>query len=135
MRLKGKVAIITGGAAGIGKATAQVFAREGAKVVICDVSEELGTALVKELGSDAQFNKVDVCNRADVQKWVESVVAKYGKVDILVNNAGITRDAQFIKMKDGELVKEMSEEAFDLVVSVNLKGVFNCTQAVSPFMV
>ncbi len=135
MRLKGKVAVITGGAAGIGKATAQVFAREGAKVVICDVSEELGNALVKELGPDAQFNKVDVCNRKDVQQWIEGVVAKYGSVDILVNNAGITRDAQFIKMKDGELVKEMSEEAFDLVVSVNLKGVFNCTQAVSPFMV
>jgi len=134
MRLSGKVAMITGGAAGIGKATAQVFAREGAKVVICDVSEELGTALVKELGPDAQFNKVDVCNRAEVQQWVEGVVAKYGKVDILINNAGITRDAQFIKMKDGELVKQMSEEAFDSVISVNLKGVFNCSQAVAPFM-
>ncbi len=135
MRLNGKVAVITGGAAGIGKATAQVFAREGAKVIICDVSEELGSALVKELGPNAQFDKVDVCSRSDVQKWVEGIIAKYGKIDILVNNAGITRDAQFIKMKDGELVKEMSEEAFDLVVSVNLKGVFNCTQAVSPFMV
>ncbi len=135
MRLSGKVAMITGGAAGIGKATAQVFAREGAKVVICDVSEELGSALVKELGPDAQFNKVDVCNRAEVQQWVDGVVAKYGKVDILVNNAGITRDAQFIKMKDGELVKQMSEEAFDSVISVNLKGVFNCSQAVAPYMV
>jgi len=135
MRLSGKVAMITGGAAGIGKATAQVFAREGAKVVICDVSEEMGTALVKELGPDAQFNKVDVCNRAEVQQWVEGVVAKYGKIDILINNAGITRDAQFIKMKDGELVKQMSEEAFDSVISVNLKGVFNCSQAVAPFMV
>jgi 3-oxoacyl-[acyl-carrier protein] reductase len=76
-----------------------------------------------------------VCNRAEVQQWVEGVVAKYGKVDILINNAGITRDAQFIKMKDGELVKQMSEEAFDRVISVNLKGVFNCTQAVAPFMV
>ena len=135
MRLYGKVAIITGGAAGIGKATAQVFAREGATVVICDVSEDLGSVLVKELGSDAQFNKVDVCNRAEVQQWVEGVVAKFGRVDILVNNAGITRDAQFIKMKDGELVKQMSEEAFDSVISVNLKGVFNCSQAVAPFMV
>ena len=135
MRLKGKVALITGGAAGIGKTTAQVFAREGAKVVICDVSEELGGALVKTLGPDAQFNKVDVCNRAEVQQWVEGVVVKYGKVDILVNNAGITRDSQFIKIKDGELVKQMSEEAFDMVISVNLKGVFNCSQAVAPFMV
>jgi len=127
--------LITGGAAGIGKATAQVFAREGAKVIICDVSEELGNSLVETLGPDAQFNKVDVTNRADVQQWVEGVVARYGRVDILVNNAGITRDAQFIKMKDGELVKQMSEEAFDSVLSVNLKGVFNCTQAVAPFMV
>ncbi|HNZ01308.1 MAG TPA: beta-ketoacyl-ACP reductase [Anaerolineaceae bacterium] len=135
MRLSEKVALITGGAAGIGKATAQVFAREGAKVIICDVSEELGNSLVETLGPDAQFNKVDVTNRADVQQWVEGVVARYGRVDILVNNAGITRDAQFIKMKDGELVKQMSEEAFDSVLSVNLKGVFNCTQAVAPFMV
>ncbi|HCS40051.1 MAG TPA: 3-oxoacyl-ACP reductase [Anaerolineaceae bacterium] len=135
MRLSGKVAMITGGAAGIGKATAQVFAREGAKVVICDVSEEMGSALVKELGANAQFNKVDVCNRAEVQQWVDDVVAKFGKVDILVNNAGITRDAQFIKMKDGVLVKQMSEEAFDSVISVNLKGVFNCSQAVAPYMV
>ena len=135
MRLSGKVAMITGGAAGIGKATAQVFAREGAKVVICDVSEELGSALVKELGNEAQFNKVDVCNRAEVQGWVDGVIARFGRVDILVNNAGITRDAQFIKMKDGELVKQMSEEAFDTVISVNLKGVFNCSQAVAPYMV
>jgi 3-oxoacyl-[acyl-carrier protein] reductase len=135
MRLNGKVAIITGGAAGIGKATAQVFAREGAKVVICDVSEELGKAVAESLGTESQFNKVDVCNRKEVQEWVEGVIAKYGRIDILVNNAGITRDAQFIKMKDGELVKQMSEEAFDGVISVNLKGVFNCTQAVTPFMV
>lgn len=135
MRLNGKVAMITGGAAGIGKATAQVFAREGAKVAICDVSEALGEELVKTLGPDAQFSKVDVTNRADVQAWAEQVVARYGKVDILVNNAGITRDGQFIKMKDGELVKQMGEDAFDMVISVNLKGVFNCAQAVSPFMV
>jgi len=135
MRLNGKVAMITGGAAGIGKATAQVFAREGAKVVICDVSEALGQEVVKTLGPDAQFNKVDVTNRAEVQQWAEQVAARFGRIDILVNNAGITRDGQFIKMKDGELVKQMSEEAFDLVVSVNLKGVFNCTQAVAPFMI
>ncbi len=135
MRLSGKVALITGGAAGIGKATAEVFAKEGAKVVICDVSEELGNQVVSTLGSGALFYKVDVTNRAEVQAWVEDVVQKFGHVDILVNNAGITRDAQFIKVKDGELVKQMGEDAFDSVVSVNLKGVFNCAQAVSPFMV
>ena len=135
MRLEGKVALITGGAAGIGKATAQIFAREGATVVICDVSEDLGNALVKTLGTNACFYQVDVTNREEVQKWVDDVAAKYGHIDILVNNAGITRDAQFVKMKDGELAKQMSEEAFDLVVSVNLKGVFNCSQAVTPYMI
>lgn len=135
MRLQGKVALITGGAAGIGKATAEVFAREGAKVIICDVAEELGKETVKNLGLDAQFNKVDVTSRAEVQQWVEDIVTKYGHVDILINNAGITRDAQFVKVKDGELVKQMSEKDFDLVVSVNLKGVFNCGQAVAPFMI
>lgn len=135
MRLEGKVAIITGGAAGIGKATAEVFAREGAKVIICDVSEEIGNSVAQALGENVSFKKVDVTNRVTVQEFVESVIAEYGKVDILVNNAGITRDSQFIKMKDGELVKQMSEEAFDMVISVNLKGVFNCTQAVAPFMV
>jgi 3-oxoacyl-[acyl-carrier protein] reductase len=135
MRLKGKVALITGGAAGIGKATALLFAREGAIVAICDVSEELGNALLSSLGPDAMFSKVDVSNRAEAQQWVDSVAAKYGHVDILVNNAGITRDAQFVKVKDGELVKQMSEEAFDMVVSVNLKGVFNCAQAVAPYMI
>jgi len=135
MRLKGKVAMITGGAAGIGKATAQVFAREGAIVAICDVSEVLGNEVAATLGADAQFTRVDVTNRTEVQQWAEDVYARFGHIDILVNNAGITRDGQFIKMKDGELVKQMSEEAFDSVVAVNLKGVFNCTQAVSPFMV
>jgi 3-oxoacyl-[acyl-carrier protein] reductase len=135
MRLKGKVAIITGGAAGIGKATAQVFAREGAIVVICDVSEELGGETAAALGPDARFDKVDVSNRQEVQQWIEAVVAQYGHIDILINNAGITRDAQFIKMKNGELVKQMSEDAFDAVISVNLKGVYNVAQAVAPFMV
>ncbi|MBA4420930.1 MAG: 3-oxoacyl-ACP reductase [Anaerolinea sp.] len=135
MRLKGKIAVITGGAAGIGKATAEVFAREGAKVIIGDVCEELGNQVANALSPQAQFNKVDVTNRAEVQQWIEGVVAKYGRVDILINNAGITRDAQFVKVKDGELVKEMSEKDFDLVISVNLKGVFNCGQAVAPFMI
>jgi 3-oxoacyl-[acyl-carrier protein] reductase len=66
---------------------------------------------------------------------VDAVVAKYGKVDVIVNNAGILRDGQLVKVKEGELVKQMSEADFDLVISVNLKGVFNCTQAVSPYMI
>lgn len=127
--------MITESAAGMGKATAQVFAREGATFDICDVSEEMGSALVKELGSNAHFNKVDVCNRAEVQQWEDGVVAKFGKIDILVNNVGITRDAQFIKMKDCELVKQMSEEVFDSVISVNLKGCVQLLSAVEPYMV
>lgn len=135
MRLKDKVTLITGGAAGIGKATALRFAEEGAKVVVCDINEEAGAALLPDLEPAARFDKVNVADRKEVQAWVESVVAQYGRVDVLVNNAGITRDALFVKMKDGELVKQMEESTFDLVMLVNLKGVFNCTQAVAPFMI
>lgn len=135
MRLKDKVCVVTGGAAGIGKATAQKFAAEGAKVVICDVNEEAGNLFVQELGKGSSFYNVNVTDRLEVQTWIDDVVRKYGRVDVLVNNAGITRDGQFVKVKDGELVKQMSEEAFDLVIDVNLKGVFNCTQAVVPTMI
>jgi 3-oxoacyl-[acyl-carrier protein] reductase len=133
--MKDKVVLITGGAAGIGKATAQRFAEEGAVVVICDVSKEAGEETAKELGSNGTFYPVNVTNRKQVQEWVDEVVAKHGRVDILINNAGVLRDGQLIKFKDGELVGQMSEEDYDLVISVNLKGVFNCTQAVAPVMV
>lgn len=135
MRLKDKVCLITGGAAGIGKATAQRFAEEGAIVVICDVNREAGEALVNELGEPACFYAVNVADRAEVQNWVEDVVRRFGRVDVLINNAGITRDALFVKVKDGELVKQMEESAFDQVIDINLKGVFNCAQAVTPFMI
>ncbi len=135
MRLKDKVTLITGGASGIGKAAAETFAREGAKVVICDVNEEAGRTLVAALGSDAAFYKVNVADRQAVQAWVDDVIARYGRVDVLINNAGITRDGLFVKVKDGELVKQMEEAAFDLVVDINLKGVFNCAQAVAPYMI
>jgi 3-oxoacyl-[acyl-carrier protein] reductase len=135
MRLKDKVALITGGAAGIGKATAQRFIEEGAKVVICDVNQEAGEAAIQELGPGAAFFQVDVTDRQAVQAWVDEVMAEYGRVDILVNNAGIVRDNQLVKVKDGQLVKEMPEAEFDLVIGVNLKGVFNCTQAVAPHMI
>jgi len=135
MRLKDKVCLITGGASGIGKATAIKFVSEGARVVICDVDEDAGQELVKELGSGSAFYKINVVNRDEVQKWVDDVVEKFGRVDVLVNNAGITRDGLFIKYKNGELVSQMSEKDFDLVIAVNLKGVFNCTQAVTPQMI
>ena len=134
MRMNAKVVLVTGGAAGIGKATALRFAEEGAMVVICDVNEEVGQATIKEMGEGAAFYKVNVADREEVQKWVDDVVARFGRIDVLVNNAGILRDGQLIKFKNGELVGQMSEENFDLVISVNLKGVFNCTQAVAPIM-
>jgi 3-oxoacyl-[acyl-carrier protein] reductase len=135
MRLKDKVTLITGGAAGIGKATAERFAEEGAKVAICDVNEEAGRAVVKTLGSDASFHKVDISNRQQVQEWVDAVAQKYGRIDVLVNNAGILRDNQLVKFKEGELVSQMPEADFDLVIAVNLKGVFNGAQAAAPHMI
>ena len=135
MRLEDKVTLITGGAAGIGKATAIRFAEEGASVVICDVDTKSGEKTLKELGPDAAFYRVDVTDRESVDTWVESVLEKYGRADVLVNNAGIVRDSLLVKMKDGELIRQMPENDFDLVVSINLKGVFNCTQAVAPAMI
>jgi len=135
MRLANKVALITGGAAGIGKATAERFAEEGAKVVICDVAEQVGQETAKTIGRDARFYKMNVTDRAAVQMCVDDIAQKLGRIDVLVNNAGIVRDAQLIKVKDGALTGQMSEADFDLVISINLKGVFNCTQAVAPYMI
>lgn len=134
MRMKGKVVLVTGGAAGIGKATALRFAEEGAKVVICDLNETAGQDTLSLLGVDAAFYKVNVASRAEVQAWIDEVAAKFGRIDVLVNNAGILRDGQLIKFKEGQLVGQMSEADFDAVISVNLKGVFNCTQVVAPVM-
>ena len=128
MRLQGKVAIITGAARGIGRETALLFAAEGAKVVICDLLDE-GEEVAEEIrsrGGEAIFYKLDVTDRDAVKRMVDAVVERYGRIDILVNNAGITRDAQFLKM---------TEEDWDKVIAVNLKGVFNVTQAVAPVMV
>jgi 3-oxoacyl-[acyl-carrier protein] reductase len=133
MRLENRVAVVTGGAAGIGKATAKVFVEQGAKVCICDVNETAGLETAKALS--CTFNKVDVSDRLAVQEWIDEIVEKYGRIDILINNAGILRDGIFVKVKDGELVKQMTEEAFDSVVNINLKGVFNCAQAVTPYMI
>ena len=135
MRLKDKVTLITGGAAGIGKATAQRFIEEGARVVICDVNDEAGHAAVESLKGEAIFYKVDVSDRQAVQFWVEDVVAKMGRIDVLVNNAGILRDGLLVKVKEGQLVGQMAETDFDKVIAVNLKGVYNCTQAVAPYMI
>ena len=133
MRLKNKVALITGGAAGIGRATAKVFIDQGAVVCLCDVNEKTGLETADELG--CVFSKVDVSDRHAVQAWVDQLFRQFNRIDILINNAGILRDGIFVKVQNGELVKQMAEEAFDMVIQVNLKGVFNCTQAVSPYMI
>ncbi len=135
MRLKDKVCLITGGAAGIGKATAERFAEEGARVVICDVNQNAGEAAIKEIGHDAEFYQVDVTDKTSVAEWMKQVNATSGRIDVLINNAGILRDSLLVKMKDGELVKQMAEADFDLVIAINLKGVFICTQAVAPTMI
>jgi 3-oxoacyl-[acyl-carrier protein] reductase len=135
MRIKDRVTLITGGAAGIGRATAERFAEEGAQVVICDINEGLGQETTRTIGLRASFYKVNVADRQAVQACVDDVVDKYGRIDVLVNNAGVLRDSLLVRVKNGELIKQMPELDFDLVIAVNLKGVFNCTQAVTPTII
>jgi 3-oxoacyl-[acyl-carrier protein] reductase len=138
MGISNRVTIITGGANGIGKATAQAFAKAGAKVAIWDMQAEAGEVLASELtaaGYDAAFTSVNVTDADAVTAAVVEVLDRWGRVDILVNNAGIVRDAQLVKYKEGEVQSTMSDEAFDAVINVNLKGVFNCTRAVVPSMI
>lgn len=138
LSLTNRVAIITGGANGIGRETALTFARAGASVAIWDMVDEAGQALATEItanGGQALFTKVNVTDSAQVQAAAEHAHQHFGHLDILVNNAGITRDAQLVKVKDGDIIGGMSEADFDLVVSVNLKGVFICTRAIAPFMI
>jgi 3-oxoacyl-[acyl-carrier protein] reductase len=127
--MKEKVVIVTGGAAGIGRATAHRFAQEGARVAVWDVQADSSEAPVGE------FQKVDVTDAAAVEAAVAAVVSKWGRIDVLVNNAGIVRDGQLVKWKDGQQTGGMGEREFDTVVSVNLKGVFLCTRAVVPHMI
>lgn len=136
--LSGKRVIVTGAAAGIGRATALRFAEEGARIACWDLNDAPGPALVdqiRQLGADATFTNVDVTDSAAVTDAVNHVVARWGAVDILINNAGITRDAQLIKWNDDAVVGMMTDEAFDAVISVNLRAVFLCTRAVVPHMI
>jgi 3-oxoacyl-[acyl-carrier protein] reductase len=136
--LREKVVIITGAAAGIGRATAKRFASEGCRVVAWDVNDAAQSEVIRELeaaGGQVLFRITDVTNAQDVDDGVGKIIRQWGRVDILVNNAGITRDAQLIKWKDGAVASTMTDQAFDAVISVNLKGVFVCTRAVVPHMI
>ncbi len=138
MPFVGKVVIVTGAAAGIGRATALRFAAEGARVAGFDVDAAKGPGLVEEIraaGSEGVFETVNVADEASVEAGVKAVVERWGRVDVLVNNAGILRDAQLVKWKDGQAAATMTDAAFDAVIGVNLKGVFHCTRAVAPHMI
>jgi 3-oxoacyl-[acyl-carrier protein] reductase len=136
--LSGKVVIVTGGAGGIGRATARRFAMEGCKVAVWDVAEAAAPAVTRELteaGGEALFQKIDVVDSKSVEEAVAGVVQRWGNPYVLVNNAGILRDGLLVKYKEGQLTGSMSDEVFDSVISVNLRGVFVCTRTVVPRMV
>ena len=129
MRLKDKVCIITGGAKGIGEATTMKFIQEGAKVVIADIdiaAADILVAKIKSNGGDALAIKVNVTNKESVADMVTKTMDKYGRIDVLINNAGIIMDATLVKMTD---------EQFDRVIDINLKGVYNCAKAVVEVMI
>ena len=138
MSFEDKVVIVTGAAAGIGRATAIRFAREGVRVAGFDVDAAKGPGLVDEIaaaGGQGAFESVNVAEAASVEAGVAAVVGRWGRVDVLVNNAGILRDAQLVKWKDGAVAASMSDDAWDAVIGVNLRGVFHCTRAVVPHMI
>ncbi len=128
MELKGKVSLITGAGLGIGQAIALEFAKAGSDIIVSDILEDAASQTcdeIKNLGREAIFVKADVSNFDDVKNMLEKAIEKFNKIDILVNNAGITKD---------QLIMKMTEEEWDKVIAVNLKGAFNCCRAVSRYM-
>jgi len=128
MLLKDKVAVVTGGAAGIGRATAQLFAREGASVVVADLNEEAGRDLVLQIAMErgrVSFERADVTSPADCRRLVERTAAEFGRIDILLNNAGIIRRAA---------ITELSEDDWDRVMDVNVKSIYLLSREVIPIM-
>ncbi|NLC64519.1 MAG: SDR family oxidoreductase [Erysipelothrix sp.] len=119
MRLEGKVAVVTGGARGLGQAMAELFVSEGAKVVALDMGEMTYT------NDNVEYMNLNVSDSAQAKAVFDEIVEKYGRIDVLVNNAGITRDS---------MTRKMTDEQWDLVIDVNLKGVFNLTRHIGPYM-
>lgn len=127
MRLKNKIAVVTGGARGIGQAVSELFAREGATVILVDLLPQ-GKDVVDGINSNggkAEFHAVSVTDKSAIETLFADINDKFGTLDILINNAGITRD---------RTLEKMSEDEWDAVIDVNLKGVFLCTQAAVPYM-
>ncbi|MFA4906288.1 MAG: 3-oxoacyl-[acyl-carrier-protein] reductase [Candidatus Margulisiibacteriota bacterium] len=127
-KLKGKTALVTGAAQGIGKAIALALAKEGADIIVSDINLELASQTaeeIKSLGVKTLALKTNVADLCDVEQGVNQAIQAMGEIDILVNNAGITKDGLLIRMK---------KEDWDAVLAVNLTGVFNCTKVVSALM-
>jgi len=126
--LQEKVVIVTGAGQGIGKATAQSFSDEGARVVVAEFNEKTGKSVVAELesnGAEALFIQTNVANRDSVRNLISVVLEKFGRIDVLVNNAGVLRD---------NTLKKMTDDEFDQVMDVNLRGTFICGQEVAAVM-
>jgi len=136
--LRGKVVIITGAGAGIGRATALRFAEEGARIAAWDISDKAAPQLVSAIqwaGGEADYRTVNVTDGGEVELAAQAVVERWKRIDVLINNAGIVRDAQLVKWNGGGPESVMSEELWDSVIDVNLKGVFLTTRAVVPHMI
>ena len=134
----GRVVVITGAAGGIGLATARRFARQGCTIVGWDLSPDAGADFEREMeaaGGHALYQRVSVVDAASVDAAVVGIVERFGKIDVLINNAGIVRDAQLVKKSADGALTSMSEDVWDAVLDVNLKGVFLATRAVAPQMI